>query len=228
MAHFVEIFGNRMGKPIEHVHPDTLSALNAYDWPGNIRELQNLIERAVILSEDGVLPNPLSTAGTEGLALSPLRTTLSDFERNLILHTLETEGWVIGGANGAAAKLGLERTTLIKRMQKLGISRPPRPNVNVDNAATPGSEWMPGIYKLPRTISIPLLPHPIGGGASRCGTTYCYEAKRTLRHSAFGQAMPHQEALIQYAFFPINAEKIVMTMIRKHVHGRTEGSVLIS
>jgi len=57
-------------------------------------------------------------------------------------------GWVTGGANSAAAKLGLERTTLIKRMQKLGISRPPRPNVNVDNAATSGSEWMPGIYKL--------------------------------------------------------------------------------
>lgn len=71
MAHFVEIFGNRMGKPIEHVHLDTMSALNAYEWPGNIRELQNLIERAVILSEDGVLPNPLSTAGTEGRAFSP-------------------------------------------------------------------------------------------------------------------------------------------------------------
>jgi hypothetical protein len=209
VAHFVEIFGNRMGKPIEHVHLETMSALNAYEWPGNIRELQNLIERAVILSEDGVLPNPLSTAGTEGLALSPLRTTLSDFERNLILDTLETVGWVIGGANGAAAKLGLERTTLIKRMQKVGISRPPRPNVNVDNAATPGSEWMPGIYKLHERFPFRFSP-TLSGRSIAMWTTYCYEAKRTLRHSAFGQAMPHQEALIQYVFFPINAEKIVM------------------
>jgi len=145
VAHFVEIFGNRMCKPIAYVPLETMSALSAYEWPGNIRELQNLIERAVILSKDGVLPNPLSTAGTERFALSPLRTTLSDSERNMILHTLETVGWVIGGANGAAAKLGLKRTTLIARMQKLRISRPTRPNVNVDNAATAGSEWMPGV-----------------------------------------------------------------------------------
>ena len=142
VAHFVEIFGRRMGKQIEHIPTETMSALSSYQWPGNIRELQNLIERAVILSNDGVLPNPLSTAGTQVAALAPPRTTLSDSERNLILQTLETAGWVIGGANGAAAKLGLKRTTLIAKMQKLGISRPARqPNGELDAEPQP-SEWL--------------------------------------------------------------------------------------
>ena len=142
VAHFVEIFGRRMGKQIEHIPTETMSALSSYQWPGNIRELQNLIERAVILSNDGVLPNPLSTAGTQVAALAPPRTTLSDSERNLILQTLETAGWVIGGANGAAAKLGLKRTTLIAKMQKLGISRPARQhNAELDAEPQP-SEWL--------------------------------------------------------------------------------------
>jgi formate hydrogenlyase transcriptional activator len=127
VAHFVEIYGRRMGKQIEHIPPETMSALSSYSWPGNIRELQNMIERAVILSNEGVLPNPLLTvltAGTEEVTLSAPPTTLRDSERTLILHTLETVGWLVGGANGAAAKLGLKRTTLINKMKKLGISRP--------------------------------------------------------------------------------------------------------
>src|SRR6195256_1816930 len=95
VAHFVEMFGRRMGKQIEHIPPETISALSSYSWPGNIRELQNLIERAVILSNKGVLPNPLLTvvtAGTKGVAFSPPPTTLRDSERTLILHTLETVG----------------------------------------------------------------------------------------------------------------------------------------
>jgi transcriptional regulator with GAF, ATPase, and Fis domain len=127
VAHFVEICGRRMGKQIEHISPETMSALTSYPWPGNIRELQNLIERAVILSNEGVLPNPLLTvlaAGTKEVTLSARPTTLRDSERALILHTLETVGWLVGGANGAAAKLGLKRTTLINKMKKLGISRP--------------------------------------------------------------------------------------------------------
>ncbi len=124
VAHFVEIFGRRMGRQIEHIPSKTMSALCSYRWPGNVRELQNLIERAVILSDDGVLPNPLLTAGTQGAVTSAPATTLKESERALILHTLEGVGWVIGGPKGAAAKLGLKRTTLIKRMQKLGISRP--------------------------------------------------------------------------------------------------------
>ena len=102
-----------------------MSALGSYHWPGNIRELQNLIERAVILSNDGVLPNPLpTTTATRSVVSSPAGTTLRDSERTLILGTLEGVGWVIGGPKGAAAKLGLKRTTLIHKMHKLGISRP--------------------------------------------------------------------------------------------------------
>src|SRR5260370_26673183 len=124
VAHFVEIFGRRMSKPIEHVPPETMSALRSYQWPGNIRELQNLNERAVILSNDGMLPNPLPTAGTQGVIISPAATTLKDSQRALILQTLVTVGWVIGGPAGAPAKLGLKRTTVIHRLTQLGISRP--------------------------------------------------------------------------------------------------------
>jgi formate hydrogenlyase transcriptional activator len=123
VAHFVEIFGRRMDKQIEDVPAETISALSSYEWPGNIRELQNLIERAVILSNGGVLPNPLPAAGTQGVVTPAAATTLKESERALILRTLEGVGWVIGGPKGAATKLGLKRTTLIKRMQKLGISR---------------------------------------------------------------------------------------------------------
>jgi transcriptional regulator with GAF, ATPase, and Fis domain len=124
VTHFVEIFGRRMGKQIKQIPPETMSALSSHWWPGNIRELQNLIERAVILSNLGVLPNPLPTTATKDAILFPAATTLRDSERALILHTLEAVGWVIGGPKGAAAKLGLKRTTLICRMQKLGIFRP--------------------------------------------------------------------------------------------------------
>jgi len=124
VTHFVEILGRRMGKQIEHIPPETMSALSSYEWPGNIRELQNLIERAVILSNHGVLPNPLPTPGTSGVILSSTAPTLRDSERALILQTLDAVGWVIGGPKGAAATLGLKRTTLIHKMQKLGISRP--------------------------------------------------------------------------------------------------------
>jgi formate hydrogenlyase transcriptional activator len=123
VAHFVEIYGRRMSREIEHIPATTMSALSAYNWPGNIRELQNLIERAVILSNDGVLPNPLPIAGPLAITTSPPATTLKDSERILILRTLESVGWVIGGPKGAASKLGLKRTTLIHKMQKLGISR---------------------------------------------------------------------------------------------------------
>jgi formate hydrogenlyase transcriptional activator len=113
-----------MGKEIEHIPVDTMSALSSYEWPGNIRELQNLIERAVILSNHGVLSNPLPVGGTQTVAISPATTTLRDSERAVILQTLEAAGWAVGGPNGAATKLGLKRTTLIYKMQKLAISRP--------------------------------------------------------------------------------------------------------
>jgi formate hydrogenlyase transcriptional activator len=143
VTHFVEIFGRRMGRPIEEIPRETMSALSSYPWPGNIRELQNLIERAVILSNHGVLPNPLPPVGTQGVTVASaaptaVATSLRDSERNLILRTLEAVGWVIGGPKGAAAKLGLKRTTLIHKMQKLGISRPYlQSNQDVMEAASP-------------------------------------------------------------------------------------------
>jgi len=124
VTHFVEIYGRRMGRDIKHIPSETMSALSSYEWPGNIRELQNLIERAVILSDDGVLPNPLPILGTQSVSISPAPTTLRDSEHALILRTLEAVGWVIGGPKGAASRLGLKRTTLIHKMKKLGISRP--------------------------------------------------------------------------------------------------------
>jgi len=125
VTHFAGIFGRRVGRQIEHIPAETMSALNSYQWPGNIRELQNLVERAVILSNHGVLPNPLPATGSQSLAVSTVaNTTLRESERALILQTLEEVRWVIGGPKGAAAKLGLKRTTLIHKMQKLGISRP--------------------------------------------------------------------------------------------------------
>jgi formate hydrogenlyase transcriptional activator len=125
-----------------------MSALTSYPWPGNIRELQNLIERAVILSNDGVLPNPLPAARTQRVApapagavvATPVATTLRDSEHSLILRTLEGVGWVIGGPKGAAKRLGLKRTTLIHKMQKLGISRPlPPSDSDANQTSTPHS-----------------------------------------------------------------------------------------
>jgi len=124
VTHFVEMFCRRMGKQIEHIPAETMFALCSYPWPGNIRELQNLIERAVILSNSGVLPNTLPTETLKNAVISPGARTLRDSERALIMNTLEAVGWVIGGTRGAAAKLGLKRTTLICKMQRLGISRP--------------------------------------------------------------------------------------------------------
>jgi formate hydrogenlyase transcriptional activator len=130
VTHFVKLFSRRMGKQVESIPPETMSAFQWYSWPGNIRELQNLVERAVILSRDGMLPNPLHKKQTEFMIPS-LRTrtfhssmTLEDSDRALIVETLEQAGWIVGGPRGAAAKLGLKRTTLLAKMRRLGISRP--------------------------------------------------------------------------------------------------------
>jgi len=142
VTHFAGIFGRRMGRQIEHIPAETMSALNSYQWPGNIRELQNLVERAVILSNDGVLPNPLPATVSQALAVSTAATTtLRESERALILQTLEEVRWVIGGPKGAAAKLGLKRTTLIHKMQKLGISRPLLPS----QEGTSPAQQQPGL-----------------------------------------------------------------------------------
>jgi len=131
VKHFVKLFSRRMGKQVDSIPPETMAAFQCYSWPGNIRELQNLVERAVILSRDGVLPNPLHKNQTELMisGLHPNRTfytsrTLRDSDRALILETLEQARWVVGGPHGAAAKLGLKRTTLLALMRRLDISRP--------------------------------------------------------------------------------------------------------
>jgi formate hydrogenlyase transcriptional activator len=132
VTHFVKTFSRRMGKQMDSIIPqETMSAFQWHTWPGNIRELQNLVERAVILSRDGVLPNPFHKRRTEvmpGIQLrfpaSPSSMTLQDSERAMIVETLEQAGWVVGGPHGAAAKLGLKRTTLLAKMKRLGISRP--------------------------------------------------------------------------------------------------------
>jgi len=132
ISHFVKAFANRMRKSIRLIPPETMAAFTSYSWPGNVRELQNLIERAVIRSNDGVLTNPMppTFARTPAVPLkptlppSPTVATLSDSTRSLILRTLEDTRWVIGGPEGAAARLGLPRTSLISKMKKLGISRP--------------------------------------------------------------------------------------------------------
>jgi formate hydrogenlyase transcriptional activator len=123
--HFVAIYSRRMCKAIRHIPRETLDAFRSYSWPGNIRELQNLIERAVILANDDILPNPLPESA-QPLFDIPDRvlSTFKESQRALIMQALEATGWVIGGPNGAAARLGLKRTTLITKMQKFGISRP--------------------------------------------------------------------------------------------------------
>jgi transcriptional regulator with GAF, ATPase, and Fis domain len=137
VEHFVEVLGRRVGRQIDQIPKETMWDLCAYDWPGNIRELQNMIERALILSEDGMLPNPLLTAETQRVNVSPAPTTLLDSERNLILRTLVAAGWVIGGRDGAAARLGLKRTTLIYKMQRHGISRPSPEDRNLEMTEPP-------------------------------------------------------------------------------------------
>jgi len=131
VTHFVELFSRRMGKQVHSIPPETMSAFQSYSWPGNIRELQNLVERAVILSRDGALSNPLQNKQTEPMIPSLQRTrtfhssrTLEDSDRALILETLEQAGWIVGGPRGAAAKMGLKRTTLLAKMRRMGILRP--------------------------------------------------------------------------------------------------------
>ena len=130
VTHFVKIFSRRMGKPIDSIPSELMAAFQWHSWPGNIRELQNLVERAVILSRDGVLPNPLQKRQTSAIILSsnaqsPLSAmNWQDTDRVLVVETLEQTGWIVGGPRGAAVKLGLKRTTLLAKMRRLGISRP--------------------------------------------------------------------------------------------------------
>ena len=122
--HFARKFARLMNRRIESIREEEMEALVQCPWPGNVRELQNFIERSVILSTDGTLHLPLAGLERAGGSSTAEFRTLAEAEREHILHTLRNTGWVIGGPHGAAVRLGLKRTTLLCKMQKLGISRP--------------------------------------------------------------------------------------------------------
>jgi formate hydrogenlyase transcriptional activator len=123
VEHFVEIYARRMNKQIEEIPPETMSAISSFHWPGNIRELQNFVERSVILSSGNSLHAPLAELARSPETESSGAVTLEDAERDHIRKILESTKWVVSGPNGAAARLGIKRSTLYFRMQKLGISR---------------------------------------------------------------------------------------------------------
>jgi formate hydrogenlyase transcriptional activator len=130
VQHFVEAAAKRMKKRIDTVPDEVLEAFSRYRWPGNVRELENVVERSVILSKGTVLDVPITELAREATvpfddeAKPPERQTLAGAERRFILAALEESKWVVGGASGAAVRLGLSRTTLQARMRKLGIERP--------------------------------------------------------------------------------------------------------
>jgi formate hydrogenlyase transcriptional activator len=128
VGHYVELFSHRMGKPVHTIPEEFVNACKSYSWPGNIRELQNVIERAVILSNEGLLPNLLRPTRSHSVVAYPPSTTLKEAERTLIVGALEATGWLVSGPYGAAARLGMKRTTLIARMKKHGLLRPPNEN----------------------------------------------------------------------------------------------------
>ena len=118
---FVERFAASLNKPIDLIPDEVIAVLKAHDWPGNIRELQNFIERAVLFSPGSVLRLPLDLKQTVKQNSESDSRTLADADREHILETLRQTGWLIGGQDGAANRLGLPRTTLIYKMRKLGI-----------------------------------------------------------------------------------------------------------
>lgn len=125
--YFANKYARRMGKQIESIPNETMDALSRYSWPGNIRELQNLMERAALLSTGPSLRVPLAEILSDSnLHAASGRNALEQAEREQIVRALRETNWVVGGARGAAARLGLKRTSLAYKMQKLGISRPPQ------------------------------------------------------------------------------------------------------
>ena len=122
LAHFLRRFAQRQGKSVDYVSDQVMTAIEKYSWPGNIRELQNFIERSVILTRGAELQAPIAELTKSEPQVDDIRT-LEDANRAHIKAMLGETNWVVGGPNGAAARLGMHRTTLIARMQKLGISR---------------------------------------------------------------------------------------------------------
>jgi formate hydrogenlyase transcriptional activator len=127
VRYFSNKYARRMGKQIESIPRETMDALSHYAWPGNIRELQNLMERATLLSTGPSLRVPLAEIlNDSGLSVASGGNALEQAEREQIMRALRETNWVVGGTRGAAARLGLKRTSLAYKMQKLGISRPPQ------------------------------------------------------------------------------------------------------
>ncbi|MCX6624685.1 MAG: sigma 54-interacting transcriptional regulator, partial [Acidobacteria bacterium] len=124
VSYFTQQYAARMGKQVTSIPSEAMEHLVRYPWPGNIRELQNLIERAVIISPGPVLKIHLEVLRTNVRQPSHPAGSLEEAERQHIVHILEESNWVLAGPNGAAAKLGLKRSTLQFRMKKLGINRP--------------------------------------------------------------------------------------------------------
>jgi len=126
VTHFVGIYSERMNKQIAWIPREAMEALIRHSWPGNVRELQNFIERSVILTSGNVLRPPLDSLKPAAETESLRAITLEDAEREHICKTLEQTRWVIAGHKGAAERLGIKRSTLYFRMQRLGISRSDR------------------------------------------------------------------------------------------------------
>jgi formate hydrogenlyase transcriptional activator len=128
--HFLAAFAERMNKVVDHIPAQTMEAMLAYDWPGNIRELQNFMERGVILSPGSIFQAPFLPTRRQNTHVQTIRKTLDDATRDHVLRTLEDTKWVVGGRHGAAARLGVARTTLISKMRRLGIDLPRGDNKN--------------------------------------------------------------------------------------------------
>jgi DNA-binding NtrC family response regulator len=129
VRHFAQLHARRCGKQITTIAPQTMSALRRYRWPGNMHELDNLVERSVMLSQGALLEVPLAELALPGetpaaASAVPRYVTLEDAQREHIVRALAASNWVIAGAAGAAAKLGMKRTSLQYKMHKLGITRP--------------------------------------------------------------------------------------------------------
>ncbi len=126
VRHFVAKYAERMNKVVDDIPAETMEAMVAYPWPGNVRQLQNFIEHGVIVSAGPLFDPPLSQLRTQKTGAPKNSKTLEDATRDHVLQTLEETRWVVGGRHGAAARLGIARTTLIAKMRRLGIelSRP--------------------------------------------------------------------------------------------------------
>lgn len=140
-------FAASLNKPIDSIPEEVIAVLKAHDWPGNIRELQNFIERAVLFSPGTVLRLPLDLEPAGRQSPESTTRTLAEADREHILETLKQTSWLIGGRDGAANRLGLPRTTLIYKMRKLGIET----RRSLGRASRPSGGWRMNSGVPPRT-----------------------------------------------------------------------------